>query len=343
MLNASNKASVVRTKGSSRLGSIIGFVLSGLLVSFAVWLVINRQIVLDQLSVWSYHPSSAVESIAHNVQFTDKGKFTFYATQPSVDNSDAFNQACPRQEKASPILGCYTGTDRIHVFDVTNPQLDGIEEVTAAHETLHAIWKRTSKAQQDTLGAELQAAYNKYDNADLKKRMEYYQRTEPGEFINELHSILGTEVPNLGEPLESYYAQFFNRQAVLSRHAKYQAVYQNLTNQATSLNDKMQQLSKSIESRSSAYNATAQHLSTDIQSFNTRAQNGSFTSRNQFNSERAALVARSSALEAQRAIINTDIQTYNSYIQQYQEIAKQIESLNQSIDSFTEIKQGPSV
>lgn len=343
MLNTSSRARLGYKKGSNRLGSIIGFGVSIALVAAAAWLVFNRQAVLDRLSVWSYSPSAAVKAIAQNVQFTDKGRLTFYATQPSVDESAAFNQSCPRQEQGNPILGCYTGTDRIHIFDVTNPQLNGIEEVTAAHETLHAIWKRTSKTGQDKLGVEIKAAYDKLNNPDLKKRMEYYQRTEPGEFINELHSILGTEIPDLGEPLESYYAQFFNRQAVLDQHARYQAVYQNLTNQASGLLDKMQNLSKSIESRSSAYNADAGQLTSDIQTFNSRAQAGGFSSRSQFNNERAALVARSTVLESQRTAINADIQTYNSYIQQYQAIAKQVESLNQSMDSFNEIKQGPSV
>lgn len=328
---------------TSRTGSIIAFILSGLFITIASVLFMNRQAVLDQITVWTYEPSPAIATIEENVNFTNKGKFIFYATKPALEKQDTFNKECPRQEAGSPILGCYTNTDRIYIYDLTNEQLSGMEEVTAAHEMLHAVWFRTSKTEQDKLKTELEAAYQKLSNEELTTRMEYYQRTEPGEYINELHSILGTEIASLGEPLESYYAQFFDRATVLKLHDQYNGVYKALYARADDLYAKMESLSTSIQTRIAQYETAVNQYSAEVDSFNSRADGGGFTTMSQFNAERAALIARSNALDASRQSINADIDTYNAYYAEYQDIAKQIEVLNESIDSFNQIDQAPSV
>lgn len=328
---------------TSRIGSIVAFALSGLFILAAVWMFLNRQYVLDQLSVWSYEPSAAVVSIGDRAKFTDKATFIFYATQPAIAEPSAFNRACPRQEPGSPILGCYTPEDRIYVYDLTNEQLDGMEEVTAAHEMLHAVWYRMGSEEKKRITTELRAAYDKLENTELKERISYYERTEPGELNNELHSILGTEVESLGEPLESYYSQYFDRGTVLKLHQQYSAVYNGLYSRADELFIQMESLSASLQSRSAAYQSAVSQLSADISSFNARANRGSFSSQRQFNAERASLISRTNALERERQSLNDDIATYNEYYAEYQEIAEQIEVLNSSIDSFKQIEQTPSV
>lgn len=328
---------------SSHSRSIAAFIVSALLVVTAAWVFLNRQYLVDQLSVWSFQPSSNVASISERVQFTDRGKFVFYATSPEVSSPDSFNKKCPRQEPGSPILGCYTNDDHIYIYDITNDKLNGMEEVTAVHEMLHAVWYRTRQSEKDRLSNELRAAYEKISNDDLKKRMEYYQRTEPGEFINELHSILGTEIESLGEPLESYYNKLFNRSAVLKLHQQYNGVYKELYARADNLYKKMETLSVTIQNRSRNYEAAVSQLSADIASFNRRATGNGFSTQSQFNSERNALVSRTDKLDAERMSINTDINQYNTYYNEYQDIAKQIEVLNDSIDSFKQIDQAPSV
>lgn len=328
---------------TSRVGSAIAFTVSGLFILLAGWIFLNRQYALDQLSVWSYEPTAAVQTIDQKVQFTDKGKFVFYATQPVVAAQATFNKECPRQEAGSPILGCYTNEDRIYIYDLTNEQLNGIEEVTAVHEMLHAVWYRTSGEDRAKLEVQLREAYSKLDNKELTQRMEYYQRTEPGEFANELHSILGTELQSLGEPLESYYAQFFNRQPVLKLHDQYNGLYTSLNERADELYQSMESLASSIQSSSTAYERDVDQYIADVNSFNSRANNGGFSSEGQFARERAELIARSNNLDAQRQIINNNIATYNAHYNEYQEIAKQIEVLNDSLDSFNQIEQAPSV
>lgn len=328
---------------TSRLGSVIAFALSGLFIATAVFLFVNRQTVLDQLAVWTYEPAQQVQNISERVKFTPKGQFVFYATHPSLESQEGFNKECPRQETGSPILGCYTTADRIYIYDLTDEQLDGMEEVTAVHEMLHAVWHRTGETERKELEKELRSAYAKLETGNIKERMDYYERTEPGELVNELHSILGTETDSLSPKLEKYYRQFFERTAVLALHKKYSTVYEALYARADELYSSMDALGRSIDSRNKAYEAAVRQLSADINSFNARANNGSFSSQSQFNSERAALVRRTALLEADREAINTDIQVYNGYYEEYQKIASQIEGLNNSVDSYKQIEQGPSV
>lgn len=329
---------------TSRIWTSIAFVLSIAAVGVAIWLFLNRQLVLDQVSVWTYQPSASIQTLDERVQFTNKGRFAFYSTKPVIANPDEFNSKCPRQEAGSPILGCYTSDHRIYVFDITNQQLDGMEEVTAAHEMLHAVWNRMDSAEQERISGLLTQAYENSATPELQERMAYYERNEPDAITNELHSILGTEVANLGEELESYYAKFFkNRQAILDLHDKYDSVYKELNARAEQLFDEMEALSADIQARSDAYDADVAQLSADINSFNSRANSGNFDSISQFNRERAALVSRSATLEANRNAINNDIASYNVLYEEYQTISSQIEVLNNSVDSFKSLEETPTL
>jgi len=328
---------------SSRVGSVLAFAASILIVSAAVWLFFNRQLAIDQLSVWTYSPSQGVARIEERVDFTPRGKFIFYATKPVLAEQAHFNEECPRQEAGSPILGCYTNNDQIYLYDITNQKLDGMEEVTAAHEMLHAVWTRTSPAERERLTVELRNAYESLNDPALKSRMDYYERTEPGEFANELHSILGSEQPNLSDSLERYYGRFFNRATLLKLHQQYSEVYSALYTRSDTLYAQMTELSESIQARSAAYETKSAQLSADITSFNARARGNWFSSQAQFSAERSALVARSRALDTERDSINASITTYDTYYNEYVDIAQQIEVLNNSVDSFKPIEQAPSV
>lgn len=325
----------------SRARSLITFSISIVLVAIASLLFFNRQLVLDTMAVWSYEPTSAIATITDRVGFTESGERIFYATKPALESANGFNTACPRQETNSPILGCYT-SDSIYIYDITNQELDGMQEVTAAHEMLHAVWARTSASDKEKLEVKLRTAYEKLGEGSIKDRMDYYSRTEPTELTNELHSILGTEVPNLDASLEAYYSQFFNRNKVLALHDQYNSVYTALQGRATKLFNSMNTLSVSIQSRSEQYDSKVSQLSTDVSAFNARAANGSFASQAQFNNERAELLRRTNELDAERTALNSDIDTYNRYFVEYKEIAKKLDLLNSSIDSFNKFEQVPA-
>ena len=319
------------------------FAISLALIAFSTWLFLNRQYVIDTLTIWSYEPTAAVQAVNSRAALTDKGAFYFYATQPVLAEQDEFNTGCPRQEVGNPILGCYTGDGRIYIYNITNEQLDGMEEVTAVHEMLHAVWARMSDTEREGMTSRLMSAYGEITNSDLADRMAYYERTEPGQIANELHSILGTEFTSLSPELEAHYAQYFDRATVLSLFASYNSVYEALYERADTLYAQMEALGTAIEQRLGSYTQQSAQLSADIATFNARATSGGFSSMSQFYAERAVLVGRTDQLEAERVAINADIASYNDMQGEYEQIAGQIELLNDSIDSFTTIEDTPSL
>jgi len=300
----------------------------------ALLLVANRQYVVDQVSVWQYKPSADIVSLADRSGMSDTGKFYFYASHPKVEDAQAFNSDCGRKEASTAVLGCYNGQS-IFVYNVSNGQLDGIKEVTAAHEMLHAAYARMGDAEKTKINKLLEVEYAKLkSNKDIAERFAFYDRTEPGERDNELHSVIGTEIAAISPELEAHYRTYFsNRAKVLALHDKYASVFVELQAKGDALTRQLVDLKNAITSQTEAYNASVSALNNDIDSFNQRANSGGFSSREEFDSERADLVARADQLDATRSTINAEIVQYNSLRKQLKSVASQSNELNQSIDS----------
>ena len=330
-----------------RKGPLIGGIIAGLLsltlLIGAGFALLNRQALADQLTVWSFEPSAAVQSINDRLQLTEKGQFYFYASQPEVAPAETFNEDCPRQEPGSPILGCYT-LNRIFIYDIQNERLDGIEEVTAAHEMLHAAWDRLPQAEQSRLETLLLQAYEENQTPELLERISYYERNQPDDIVNELHSILPTEVRSIGSELEQYYAQYFeDRAAVVTLFETYNSVFLSILDRLDSLLTELEQLDATIEQRRANYEAAVANLSRDIDSFNARASNGGFSSQQQFNTERSVLVQRTNSLEQEQIAITNLINRYNTLYEEYTDLGAELQQLNESIDSIQELEAAPEL
>ena len=321
-------------KQSRSYGHTTALIAAVVCVIAAFLLFINRQCVVDQLSVWQYQPSSTVASFVERAGMSDSGKFFFYASQPSVEPAQEFNKKCGRQEEQTAILGCYNGRN-IYIYNVTDERIDGIREVTAAHEMLHAAYDRLSENEKKTVDRLLETEYVKLkSDTKLAERMAFYDRTEPGQRSNELHSVIGTEIANISPELERYYAKFFaDRSKVVALHAKYASVFSDLQTRSQEITSQLTALNKSIEDDSARYNGAVNQLNKDINSFNDRANNGGFTSNGEFQAERAALAARADQLDVDRQTIDDDVARYEALRQELMGIASQSEALNQSIDS----------
>lgn len=329
---------------TARNGIIIAGTTSVVILFVATLIFFNRQIVSDTIISLFYNPTPAIAELTDRVSFTPEGKRIFYATQPELSPAGDFNQDCPRQEPMSPIIGCYTSDDRVYIFDITNRDLDGIEEVTTAHEMLHAAWMRLSNAEREDLGKELDAFYETMTDAALEERIAYYHRAQPGEIQNELHSILGTEVRELTPKLEAHYARYFeDRGKVVDYHDQYNELYQGLLTQTNALHAQMETLAEKIIVSRNAQETNVEVLSRDIDSFNDRASSGEFDSMSAFYTERAMLVRRTDALEQERLRINKDIETYRQLQDSYATLASKIEILNKSLDSFQVLDSVPGI
>jgi hypothetical protein len=315
-----------------------------ILIIVSAFLIFNRQRVLDQITVWQYKPSAEIGNLAKRAGMNENGKFYYYASRPELflpSNAANFNKVCANTENTTAILGCYSNF-RIYIYDVTDAQLDGIREVTAAHETLHAIYNRLSDAEKKGIDSLVETEYTKLKNdskfADL---MSFYARTEPGQRDNELHSIIGTEVAPISPELEKYYSKYFSdRQKVVTLDAKYSGVFRELKNRANELEDQITKLRSSINTRTKQYNDDSQVLNSDIDNFNAKANSNQFTI-TQFNYERSLLQNRVTELDQMRDSINVDRQLYENLLTEHNKIASESNKLYKAIDST--LAPAPSV
>jgi len=327
-------------KPKSRRTSLASVIVLLLLIVAAVALFFNRQWVLDEIAYMTYKPSSLMESFVEQASMNAKGKFLFYASQPSLQDKTAFNQSCPSHNASMAVLGCYDGR-YIYIYNITNPQLSGIRAETAAYEMLHAAYKRLDSSDRDRLDTLIEAEYARQATTKTDATVAYFAQYEPGERDDELFSVIATQFSSISPQLEAYYSRYFNdRQQLVTLYKQYSSVFTNLEDQSNTLHDEITSLNTKIQTDTANYNQANAQLSEDIQTFNTESQSGTM-SQTSFNNQRASLEQRIAALDAERNTINDEIDTYNNLIEQYNALAVQTQQLNASVNS--NLSQTPSL
>jgi hypothetical protein len=319
----------------NKKSSLLLLVILSLLLITASFIAVNfRQEITDQIWYMSYEPSVEVASIAERAGMSEYGTFIYFASRPVLDGTQKFNDLCGRQEQTTSILGCFSD-NKIYLYDVTDEKLDGIREVTAAHELLHAVYIRMDDDEKTSINRLLQAEYEKIkDDSEISSLVEYYDRTEPGQRYNELHSVIGTKVADIGPELDAHYNKYFSdRSRTLELNEKYSAVFEKVQKQAEAVAEELNQLSSKISSSSTSYNEEIKVLNQRIADFNARANSGDFTSQAQFYSERSALTTSVNNMAAKRIEINETIALFNSKLEDYNALATESKELFESIDS----------
>ena len=194
-----------------------------------------RGIIYDGVRALGYDASEEVVALADGVGFTWLGKLHFYAAQPVFDDTDRASAECGI-EKGSAVLGCYA-EGIIYVYDVDNSELKGVEEVTAAHEMLHAAYTGLKAPDKERVNQLLKNEENSRSNdKSFMERLSVYDGLNEADRLNELHSIIGTEVSDISAELEQYYAQYFESRAkVVALHDDYAAVFGRLQDELDQL------------------------------------------------------------------------------------------------------------
>lgn len=319
-----------------RRSFVTQLLVTALSLGVASLILLNRQTLWDAFNYYTYAPPAAIGSIAERSRLSDKGEYLFYATRPSLLSREPFNDACRSVAvEKTAILGCYTGI-RIYLFDIENNQLDGIEEVTAAHEMLHAAYERLPNKERNRVNKLLQAQPLGKDTSRVNELMAEYAKSEPGQHFNELHSIIGSEVRDLTPELENYYSQYFtDRSSLVTLAESYQSVFDALRLQQNELAQSLNGLADAIDAATDAYRRSQALLSADIEQFNTDAASGSMT-RAEFESRRADLVARQTNLREEYNNIQSMISEYEKQKSELAAINSQSDALNRSINSSLE-------
>ncbi len=318
---------------NSVLKRLIGWALAVGLIAMPVVGFVYRQNIYDWWRLRGYEPPSQIQQLSKQITLTDSAKKVFYVYHPTIAKSTVFNQHCPVQE-FSIVLGCYSKTDGIYLYDVTEKRLDGVTQVTAAHEFLHAAYDRLGSREKSKIDAQIMSAYKNLHDSRIKNVVAQYQKADPSSVSNELHSILGTEVSNLPSGLEQYYKRYFTDRAKIvsfsnkyeseftSRQEQVKAYDKQLTSIRSKITNNQEELSadkQSLDAQRSLLLSTRGHVSTS--EYNASAD--------KFNQQ----VAQYNALAAQTTKLIDD---YNALVKKRNNIAVEVQNLTQAIDSTPE-------
>ena len=300
------------------------------LIVVAAAIALNRQWLYDFWRGKTYVATPEMAKIRSSLNLTGEGEFLFNASQPELNSKDDFNARCRRENDEKAILGCYT-EDNIYVYNITEQELDGIRELTSAHELLHAVFARMSESEKSTLKPYLDQVY-KENEENLKEDLSNYIEEEKFE---ELYVRAGTEIKNLPLVLENHYSKYFqNQDQVVEFYDKYIVVFRELESELQQLEEEMNALAEQIELNTTDYDRRVSQLNADIISFNSCANvAGCFKSEADFYARRNALVGEQSALEQLYNEINSLIDSYNAKVEAYNADIIRSEKLNTIINS----------
>ena len=293
--------------------------------------VLNRQWIDDYMRGFGYEPEGEMGRIMKDLELTGRGEFLFRAARPELSLQDEFNAVCRSVlDEEIAVLGCYTG-DNIYVYNIDSAELDGIRELTTAHELLHAMWARMSESERSALSDVLKQTLEKNRNV-LGEELEIYDAEQRQE---ELFVRAGTEVADLPVELEKVYGGIFSDQdMIVSFYNKYIGVFRAMEAEMNELESQMQGIQTQIDSLSVEYEQRVDALNVEIDSFNSCAETaGCFESDGEFYARRAVLMNEQTVLEGMYGQINGLIDQYNGLVEKYNADVTRTEKLNQMMNS----------
>lgn len=311
----------------------VGLVVSIALLVLALLLWWQRQAVTDWWRLQSYSPTVEVTTLAKEDTMTDRATRIFYVNHPRVLTSAAgFHSECPQSEKTI-VLGCYHSSQAgIGIYKVQDQRLNGVEEVTAAHEMLHAAYDRLSSSEKTWINAELQSFFqNSVHDQRIIETINSYKQTEPGQVVNEMHSIMGSEVNNLTPSLEAYYKRYFtNRSAITAFADKYEAEFKNRIDKINSYDQQLESLKQDIDSEENSLDSQLTQLQTDRQRLDSLRSSGQIA---EYNAAVPGFNAEVNQYNDAVSKLKADIAEYNNLVSTRNSIASELRGLSNSIDT----------
>lgn len=288
-----------------------------LILSTIAVVAMNGQAIVDWVKLRNYQAPAEISQLATDDAMTAEAQHLFYVNHPLLTNGTEFTSNCPAGGEKTVILGCYRGNDTgIYLYRVTDQRLAGVEEVTAAHEMLHAAYRRLSGSEKKRIDTLLTDYYkNGLKDERVMSVMESYKKSEPNDLPNEMHSIFATEVATLPSPLETYYKRYFtDRSAVVRYMAAYQEEFTSRQTQREAYDARLKQLlplvqeaDRSLEQQKNSLDAQRKQLETqrannDIAAYNSGVApyNAAVSMYNSTLANRKALVTEYNDIVAKR-------------------------------------------
>lgn len=302
------------------------------IIAASAWALLHRQDLIDWYRLRDYTPPQEISALAENTTMTDYGQKLFYVHDPQLENQETFNQTCTHFEETI-VLGCYITHQSIHIYNVTDERLQGIREVTAAHEMLHAAYDRLSSSEKSEIDAMLINFYEsiKDENERLRDTVESYRERDSDVVGNELHSILGTEIRELPEEIEQYYERYFtDRKKVVEYAENYENVFIEQQERIKSLAEQIKQLELALQGRRAELEAEAQAISAESNRLTRLRENDQIE---EYNAAVPGYNQRVNSYRSSASAFNADIQKLNALIEEHNALAIEQKQLNSAIDS----------
>lgn len=316
-----------------RTRKLVGILVVVAILSLPLIALIKRQDIFDWWRLRGYVPTQEVANLATNTSMNAFGRKLFYVNHPKVDNLAAFRVHCTDSE-ASIVLGCYRANTGIFIYDVNDVRLDGIQEVTAAHEMLHAGYDRLSNTERQRVDALTAQAFAALNDERIKSTVEQYRQKDPSIVPNELHSILATEVKDLPAELETYYQKYFtDRARVVALSKQYETEFTKRKNRVDAYDTQLASLKADIESSEKLLNDQLKDLKNSRTELENLLSSGQ---RDQYNASVPGFNASVSNYNQLVRGVQAQITQYNQLVIERNELAKEIRDLTDAIDTRAE-------
>jgi hypothetical protein len=314
--------------------TLIGLIVLVAIITAGLILWSQRKWFFDEIRLYNYKAPTQIATLASQDTMTPYGKKLFYIYHPVLENSTQFNSNCSVTEEAI-VLGCTVLNQGIYLYNVQSSDLNGVEQVTAAHEMLHVAYDHLSSSERKKVDGMVWAAYSSLSksNSLLSTEEASYLKTEGASAVpNELHSVLGTEIAKLPSALESYYSQYFtNRQAIVSYANSYEGEF--LSRQQTIAKDD-QQLATWLQQ----IGQDESQLKTENQQINQEQQQlDSLKSSGQIASYNSMVASFNQSVDDYNSLLNTAKQllaSYNQLVIQRNSVAATENQLTKAISSL---------
>lgn len=314
------------TLRSRRLLPVLISLLLLLAIGGVFW---QRWAIHDWWRLRDYQASETIAQLATDTTMNEDARRLFYVYHPQLDDKTAFREHCTSGE-LTIVLGCYVSTQGIYIQNISDKRLNGVLQVTAAHEMLHAAYERLDGGEKARIDALLNQAYAKVTDKRIRETIDDY-RKNGADINNELHSILGTEVAELPDKLEEYYQQYFDRREQVVKYAKqYDAAFSQrkaqvakYDKQLASLKIRIDNLQDSLATQNTRLESEKAKLNSLLKAKNYQAYNAQIPIFNQLVNTYNQDVATTGEL----------ISEYNQIVEDRNEVALEENELVKAIDS----------
>ena len=303
------------------------FLIILLLISYGVFY--NRFTIFDYFKLYGYKPSSLIVNLANQDTMTSYTQQIFYLNNPQFLNKSVFSKLCPNIDPNQQIvLGCYYPSENgIYILNINDAALNGIMQVTAAHEVLHGIYSRLSSSQKNYLDSLLINFYkNGLNDQRVKEEIAIYMKTEPNSVFDEMNSTFPTECLNLPPALNNFYKQFFtNRTKIVNYEQAYQNVFLEKKSTLQNYDNKLATLNSEINSEEANASILYNSLKSQLNYINSNSSDPNLMNLiNQYNS---SVVEYNSIIDQ----VSSQINQYNVLVVQRNQISLALVSLEKEI------------